>query len=610
MIGTRIGNYRVVEKIGDGGMGTVYTAMDEMLDRQVALKVMRPELTRQASLHERFRQEAIALARLNHPNIASVFGLERNGEDLVMIMEFVRGETLESIVQRSGALSWTRAFELGSSVLEALDHAHDKGVVHRDIKPANIMLTRDGVVKVMDFGIARIMGRTRQTRVGAAVGTPMYMSPEQLKGEEVDGRSDLYSLAAVLFELITGRMAFEADSDYELMMKQLNEPAPPVRSLVRDVPEVVDLVLQRATAKRRESRHANAREMRAALHNALSQAPIARRPAVETRLASPSPVIHDASMTTRENPPLAPVAYAGINETRLAPESAPAPTRVAPGVTPAAANAAASRWLFDWRTWAGSAALFVVIALTIRGARAGGTDLASDTTRARDTSVVQAIVPGSLADTTGQGARREVAAAAAVSSASPSIGNLEGLKPLTPEPNTPTRTAPPAGNTTQPRTPRQADAPVTPPPNAPVAEPRREPAEARVEPAPQPAPSREEASSGNAESAIGDALHAFGASVTEGSLARVEPVLEADGDLSKQWVDLMKEGRLQMSVSGSPDIDVNGARATARFAASLNVRSAFGANKRRTGQFVAELSRSGATWRVVRVRPVGGLSLK
>ncbi|MGQ0648413.1 MAG: serine/threonine-protein kinase, partial [Gemmatimonadaceae bacterium] len=280
MINATVGNYRVVEKIGDGGMGTVYRAIDQMLDREVALKVMKPELSRQTALNERFRQEAIALARLNHPHIAAVYGLERNGEDLVMVMEFIRGETLESIVQRSGRVAWARALELCSDVLEALDHAHDKGVVHRDIKPANIMLTRDGMVKVMDFGIARILGRSRQTRVGAAVGTPMYMSPEQLKGEEVDGRSDLYSLGAVLFELVTGRMAFEADSDYELMMKQLNDPPPPVRSIVSEVPETVEDVLQRSMAKRREDRYRHATDMRIGLQQALatSAAPVRRPP--------------------------------------------------------------------------------------------------------------------------------------------------------------------------------------------------------------------------------------------------------------------------------------------------------------------------------------------
>ncbi|MEW5919008.1 MAG: serine/threonine-protein kinase, partial [Gemmatimonadota bacterium] len=159
MIGSTVGNHRILEKLGDGGMGTVYRAIDQMLDREVAIKVLRPELTQQPALSERFRSEAIAMARVSHPNIAMLHGLERHGDDLYMIMEYVRGETLEHVVQRAGKLSWRRAAEILTSVLDALDHAHDMGVVHRDIKPANIMITRNGVVKVMDFGIARMVGR-------------------------------------------------------------------------------------------------------------------------------------------------------------------------------------------------------------------------------------------------------------------------------------------------------------------------------------------------------------------------------------------------------------------------------------------------------------------
>ena len=187
-----------------------------------------------------------------------------------MIMEYVRGDTLEHIVERSGRIAWARAAELCIAILDALDHAHDKGVVHRDIKPANVMLSHKGAVKVMDFGIARVMGKNRQTQFGHSGGTPMYMSPEQLRGEEVDGRADLYATGAVLFELVTGRMAFEADSDYRLMMMQLNDPPPRPSSLASDVPREIDEIVTTAMAKQAQDRFANAVVFKHALEQAIA----------------------------------------------------------------------------------------------------------------------------------------------------------------------------------------------------------------------------------------------------------------------------------------------------------------------------------------------------
>ncbi len=258
MIGTQFGNYRVLARLGEGGMGTVYRATDTMLDRDVALKVLRPELARQAALVERFRAEAIALARLRHEHIAALYGLDRQGDDLVMVMEYVSGETLEARLARMGRMSWQEAIPVLRAVLAALGHAHVRGVVHRDIKPANVMIDGDGVVKVMDFGIARLMGENRQTRAGVAIGTPSYMAPEQLRGEDVDGRTDLYAAGALLFELLTGRVAFQADSDYSLMMQQLNEPPPAPSTIAGDVPRALDGAVARAMSKKPDQRFASA----------------------------------------------------------------------------------------------------------------------------------------------------------------------------------------------------------------------------------------------------------------------------------------------------------------------------------------------------------------
>ena len=278
MIGTQLGNYRVIARLGEGGMGTVYRATDTMLDRDVALKVLRPELARQAALVERFRAEAVALARLRHEHIAALYGLDRQGDDLVMVMEYVSGETLEALLAREGKMSWQQAVPVLRGVLAALGHAHVRGVVHRDIKPANVMVDGDGTVKVMDFGIARLMGENRQTRAGVAIGTPSYMAPEQLRGEDVDGRTDLYAAGALLYELLTGRVAFQADSDYSLMMQQLHEAPAAPSTITGGVPRALDAAVARAMAKKPAQRYPSATDFSRALDDitpdAFSVAPI------------------------------------------------------------------------------------------------------------------------------------------------------------------------------------------------------------------------------------------------------------------------------------------------------------------------------------------------
>src|SRR5499427_9767867 len=214
MIGNLIGNnYKITEKIGEGGMGSVYKGVDVMLEREVAIKVLRPELARQPDIVERFRSEAVTLAKLNHPNIATLFSFLRQGEDFFMVMEFVRGQTLDNLIRRSGAMPCDRAIGLFCQALEGIDHAHRMGIVHRDIKPANMMLTENGTLKVMDFGIARVLGTSRMTRQGNIVGTIEYMSPEAIQGQEVDLRTDIYSLGILLYELLTGRLPFDSDTE-------------------------------------------------------------------------------------------------------------------------------------------------------------------------------------------------------------------------------------------------------------------------------------------------------------------------------------------------------------------------------------------------------------
>src|SRR5262245_30155008 len=219
MIGKTIGKYRFVEELGRGRLGTVYRATDETLDRDVAIKVLNPELSN-SELMAHFQTEATTLARLHHSDIATIHEIHRTDTDLLMVMEFVKGETLEHLSQRCGPLPAERAAYLVTQVLGALDHAHSAGVVHRDLTPSSIMVTEHGGIKVMDFGMARVAAADQATSDGFTLGPPSYMSPERLAGGEVDGRSDIYSAGVIFYRLLTGHVPFEGATPLEMVRKQ------------------------------------------------------------------------------------------------------------------------------------------------------------------------------------------------------------------------------------------------------------------------------------------------------------------------------------------------------------------------------------------------------
>src|SRR5215471_12046850 len=262
MIGHVVGSYKITEKIGEGGMGAVFKGIDLMLEREVAIKMLRPELASQPQVVERFRSEAVTLAKLNHPNIATLFSFLRQGEDFFMVMEFVRGQTLENLIRRSGAMHCDRAIGLFCQALEGIDHAHRMGIVHRDIKPANMMLTENGTLKVMDFGIARVLGTSRMTRQGNIVGTIEYMSPEQVRGLETDARSDIYSLGILLYEMVTGRVPFFSESEFDLMRMQIENAPQPPRVFTANIPQNIEQAIMRALAKKIEARFQSAADFR------------------------------------------------------------------------------------------------------------------------------------------------------------------------------------------------------------------------------------------------------------------------------------------------------------------------------------------------------------
>ena len=281
-----VGNYRLAERLGEGGMGEVHRAYDVMLEREAAIKTLRPELSADVRLLERFRIEAVALARLHHPHIAAVYSFFQHERRYHLAMEFVPGETVERLLQQRGRFPWREAVAVASAVLEALAHAHAKGVIHRDLKPANLMLEPGGRAVVTDFGIARVLERARQTVDDSFVGTIEYCAPERIKGHDADARSDFYSLGIVMYEMVTGRLPFSATTPYSLMQAHLQTVPPSPRLSCADLPAAVAAVILRAVAKEPEQRYQTADEFRRALHLALETATAAVEPPAASAVRS------------------------------------------------------------------------------------------------------------------------------------------------------------------------------------------------------------------------------------------------------------------------------------------------------------------------------------
>jgi len=297
VIGETLGHYRIVEKIGEGGMGEVYRAHDERLDRDVAIKVLHQDVAQNADRLARFEREAKAVAKLEHPNILAIYDFGTDEEVTYLVAELLEGETLrERLVD--GALGWRKAAEIGASIADGLAAAHGAGIIHRDLKPDNVFLTSDGRVKILDFGLARDVEAasadethsptvSRYTEPGAVMGTAGYVSPEQVRGEPADHRSDIFSLGCVLHELVCGRRAFSRDTAVETMMAILKEEPSDLRSLAAELPLALTNLVRRCLEKRPESRFQNAQDLAFALRSVLqeSSGPIAHTTEDEKSIA-------------------------------------------------------------------------------------------------------------------------------------------------------------------------------------------------------------------------------------------------------------------------------------------------------------------------------------
>jgi serine/threonine-protein kinase len=267
MIGMQIGNYRIVEKLGEGGMGVVYKGVDVFLDRPVAIKVLASDLARNPELVERFKAEAKAQANLNHTNLATLFAFLVQDGNAVMVMEYVDGETFDQMIQRRGPIPSQEAVPLFKQALLGIGAAHRMGIIHRDIKPSNLMLRRDGIVKVMDFGIAKLLGTRGMTRTGTQMGTVAYMSPEQVQNRGVDIRSDIYALGVTLYEMLSGHIPFESDSDFQIMHDHVATPPPLPTRFYPYIPKGIENVMLRALEKSPDARFQTVEEFGAALEH-------------------------------------------------------------------------------------------------------------------------------------------------------------------------------------------------------------------------------------------------------------------------------------------------------------------------------------------------------
>jgi serine/threonine protein kinase len=307
LIGQTLGQYQITALLGKGGMATVYRARQSSINRDVAIKVIKPDLIESEEFKVRFDREAQVIAAMSHPHILKVFDYGQHGDLVYLVMELLSGGSLADLIRSAGKLPLADISRLLDQIASALDYAHRRAIVHRDLKPQNVLLDEERNAFLTDFGIAKLLGETSAlTQSGMAMGTPAYMSPEQWRGQAVDARADTYALGVMLYEMLAGKVPFAGDTPYSMMHMHIFQAPPNIRSVRSDLPSAVQDVLNKSMAKDRDNRYGTAGEVAAAFKAALSGAPL-----------SPSAVSEAADVTAPVPvgaPPLdAPTAQASVS---------------------------------------------------------------------------------------------------------------------------------------------------------------------------------------------------------------------------------------------------------------------------------------------------------
>ena len=260
--GSRINDRYEIEKlIGEGGMANVYLAHDTILDREVAVKVLRGDLAGDEKFVRRFQREALNASSLSHPNIVEIYDVDEDDGNFFIVMEYIEGKTLKQLIRKRGVLTLPETIDIMLQLIDALAVAHDSYIIHRDIKPQNIMIKESGLVKITDFGIATALNSAQLTQTNSVMGSVHYLPPEQASGKGSTIRSDIYSLGIMMFEMLTGRVPYKGDSAVEIALKHIKEPLPDVRKLNPVVPQSVENIVLKATAKNPKNRYRDVREM-------------------------------------------------------------------------------------------------------------------------------------------------------------------------------------------------------------------------------------------------------------------------------------------------------------------------------------------------------------
>lgn len=320
---SQLGRYNIIGELGQGAMGTVYKAVDPLIDRVVAIKTINLSLAldEKEEYEQRFYQEAKAAGRLSHPNIVTIYDVGKSGEIAYIAMEFLQGRELRDILNDGQRMPVEQVINVVAQVAQGLAYAHENGIVHRDVKPSNIMIVRDGHVKITDFGIARMASAAVRTQTGMVLGSPKYMSPEQVVGKLTDHRSDIFSLGVMLYEMLTGQAPFSGENVNAIMYQTLNSVPPPPSTLSPNVPEMLNFIVAKALAKKLEHRYQNIKDLASDLYACRDRMP---RPAASRDLSKPpasvaatqkiEPLVPDAKLVDTSEDESKPVATFGLSQ--------------------------------------------------------------------------------------------------------------------------------------------------------------------------------------------------------------------------------------------------------------------------------------------------------